>query len=91
VIQQTVRDNFSGFRHCYEIGLARDANLEGRITVRFVIGRDGLVQQAIATDETTMPDPDVTECVVARFRHIVFPPPEGGIVTVVYPIMLAPG
>jgi hypothetical protein len=91
VIQQTVRDNFSGFRHCYEMGLARDANLEGRITVRFVIGRDGLVQQAIATDETTMPDPDVTECVVARFRHIVFPPPEGGIVTVVYPIMLAPG
>jgi hypothetical protein len=38
-----------------------------------------------------MPDPEVTACVVDGFKELVFPPPEGGIVTVVYPIYFSPG
>jgi hypothetical protein len=38
-----------------------------------------------------MPDPEVLSCVLKRFYCIRFPEPEGGIVTVVYPIMLEPG
>jgi len=32
-------------RRCYAEGLARNPNLEGRVSVRFVIGRDGSVRK----------------------------------------------
>jgi hypothetical protein len=41
--------------------------------------------------EPRFPDPAVVACVVARFKALTFPEPEGGIVTVVYPIIFAPG
>lgn len=37
-----------------------------------------------------MPDKDVVRCVVAGFRELKFPVPQGGRVTVVYPIMFSP-
>ncbi|WP_433932718.1 AgmX/PglI C-terminal domain-containing protein [Sorangium cellulosum] len=37
-----------------------------------------------------MPDKDVVRCVIAGFRELKFPVPEGGRVTVVYPIVFAP-
>jgi hypothetical protein len=55
-----------------------------------MIGRDGGVPQATTTDRTTMPDPKVTECVLSHFRGLRFPAPDGGIVTVVYPLVFAP-
>jgi hypothetical protein len=90
VIQTIVRRSFSEFRVCYEDGLRRDAGLKGRINVRFVIGRDGKVQNAIDAG-SSLPDVAVRDCVVKKFEGLVFPQPEGGIVTVIYPIMLAPG
>jgi hypothetical protein len=92
VIQKAVRAQFGGFRLCYEQGLRRDPGLTGRIAVRFVIDRDGNVA-AVGKDPwtTSMRDAEVTRCVVDHFKGIVFPPPEGGIVTVVYPIMFSPG
>jgi hypothetical protein len=36
-------------------------------------------------------DRAVRDCVIDAFAQLEFPAPEGGIVTVVYPIMLAPG
>jgi hypothetical protein len=38
-----------------------------------------------------MPDGGVVSCVVRAFYGLSFPQPEGGIVTVVYPIMFSPG
>ena len=43
VIQRIVRQNFGRFRLCYENGLRNNPNLQGRVSVRFVIGRDGAV------------------------------------------------
>ena len=43
VIQRIVRQNFGRFRLCYENGLRNNPNLQGRVAVRFVIGRDGAV------------------------------------------------
>ena len=37
-----------------------------------------------------MPDARVTACTIEAFRKLAFPAPEGGIVTVTYPIMFAP-
>lgn len=42
-------------------------------------------------DEPRFPDAEVVRCVAERFAKLAFPKPEGGIVTVVYPIVFAPG
>jgi hypothetical protein len=90
VIQRIVRQNFGRFRLCYENGLRNNPNLTGRVSVRFVIGRDGAVSQ-VANGGSDMPDGGVVGCVVRAFYGLSFPQPEGGIVTVTYPIMFSPG
>ena len=90
VIQRIVRQNYGRFRLCYETGLRNNPNLQGRVAVRFVIGRDGSVSN-VANGGSDLPDPSVVQCVVRAYYGLSFPQPEGGIVTVVYPIMFSPG
>jgi hypothetical protein len=90
VIRRIVRQNFGRFRMCYEQGLGRNPNLEGRVAVRFVIGRDGAVSNA-GNGGSDIPDSKVVSCVVSAFYGLSFPQPEGGIVSVNYPIMFSPG
>jgi len=90
VIQRIVRQNFGRFRLCYENGLRNNPNLQGRVSVRFVIGRDGAVSN-VSNGGSDMPDGGVVSCVVRAFYGLSFPQPEGGIVTVTYPIMFSPG
>jgi hypothetical protein len=90
VIQRIVRQNYGRFRMCYEQGLARNPNLEGRAQVRFVIGRDGSVSN-VQNGGSDLPDSGVINCVINAYYGLSFPQPEGGIVTVVYPIMFQPG
>lgn len=90
VIQRIVRQNFGRFRLCYENGLRNNPNLQGRVGVRFVIGRDGAVSN-VSNGGSDMPDGGVVSCVIRSFQGLSFPQPEGGIVTVVYPIMMSPG
>ncbi len=89
VIQRIVRQNFGRFRLCYEQGLARNPNLAGRVSARFVIGMDGSVSN-VANGGSDLPDAGVVSCVMSAFSGLSFPQPEGGIVTVVYPVNLAP-
>jgi hypothetical protein len=90
VIQRIVRQNYGRFRMCFEQGLARNPNLEGRVAVRFVIGRDGSVSN-VSNGGSDLPDSGVVSCVISAYYGLSFPQPEGGIVTVVYPIMFSPG
>jgi len=90
VVQRIVRQNFGRFRMCYEDGLRNNPNLQGRVTVRFVIGSDGSVGRA-ANAGSDLPDAAVVQCVVGAFRGLSFPQPEGGSVSVVYPLLLSPG
>ena len=89
VIQRIVRQNFGRFRLCYENGLRNNPNLQGRVSVSFVISRDGTVSQVSGGGD--IPDGGVVSCVVRAFYGINFPQPEGGIVTVSYPIVFTPG
>jgi hypothetical protein len=89
VIQRIVRQNFGRFRLCYENGLRNNPNLQGRVVVRFVIGRDGRVSNVSGGGD--MPDGGVVSCVTRAFYGLSFPQPEGGIVTVSYPIVFTPG
>jgi hypothetical protein len=90
VIQRIVRQNFGRFRLCYENGLRRNPVLQGRVAVRFVIGRDGVTSN-VGNGGSDLPDSAVVGCVVRQFKNFEFPQPEGGIVTVVFPIMFTPG
>ncbi|MFO0564962.1 MAG: AgmX/PglI C-terminal domain-containing protein [Polyangiaceae bacterium] len=90
VVQRIVRQNFGRFRMCYEQGLTRNPNLQGRVSVRFVIGRDGAVSN-VGNAGSDLPDSGVVSCVVGAYYGLSFPAPENGIVTVSYPIMFSPG
>jgi len=89
VIQSVVRGSFGRFRTCYETALAKNARLQGRVTVSFAIQPDGSVHDA-ADHGSDLPDPNVVRCVVDGFGRLAFPPPQGGYVTVIYPIQFSP-
>jgi hypothetical protein len=89
VIQRIVRLNDGRYRNCYETALRTNPNLQGRVSVKFMIDRTGAV--AIAADGgSDMPDEGVRRCVVASFLTLSFPAPESGAVSVVYPIVFNP-
>jgi len=90
VIQRIVRQNFGRFRLCYEDGLRKNPQLQGRVAVKFVIDRSGAVSTA-QDGGSDLPDQGVVQCVTRGFTNLSFPQPEGGIVTVVYPIIFNPG
>jgi hypothetical protein len=90
VIQRIVRQNFGRFRMCYEDGLRTNPTLGGRVAVRFAIDRSGTVSMA-SDGGSDLPDQKVVQCVVRGFQNLSFPEPQGGIVTVIYPIMLNSG
>ncbi|MBX3229659.1 MAG: AgmX/PglI C-terminal domain-containing protein [Labilithrix sp.] len=90
VIQRIVRQNFGRFRLCYEAGLRGNPTLQGRVVTKFVIGRDGSVNQSM-DGGSDMPNQEVTSCVVRSFQNLSFPQPDNGIVTVSYPITFSPG
>lgn len=89
VIQRIVRQNFGRFRLCYENGLRNNPALAGRVSVRFVIGRDGGVA-SVANGGSDLSDSGVVSCVTRAFYGLSFPPPESGIVTITYPLMFSP-
>jgi hypothetical protein len=81
---EKVLDTFTPtIERCYWGGLARYPSLEGRVAVRFVIGRDGRVSNAAAGGD--LPDGEVTRCMAGLALRLRFPEPEGGIVTVAQP------
>lgn len=90
-IQRIVRQNMGRFRYCYERALESNPSLQGRVATRFLIARDGSV--AYSTEEPTetqMSDTGVISCIVRAFGALSFPQPEGGTVTVIYPLSLSP-
>jgi Zn-dependent protease with chaperone function len=89
-IQNVVRQGFGAFRQCYENALKANGQLQGTVAVSFTIAADGSVQSA-ADHGSTLPDADVVQCVVGGFSRLAFPPPQGGQVTVVYPVVFRPG
>jgi hypothetical protein len=89
LIQERIRGTYGAMRSCYESGLTRNPELAGRVTTRFVIDRDGIVDDASPIC-TSLRDRATVECVVAVFRRLRFPVPEAGKVIVDYPIVFSP-
>jgi hypothetical protein len=89
VVQRIIRPNFGRFRMCYEQALATNPELKGRVSVRFVIGRDGTVSN-VSDGGSDLPSENMIGCVMSAFMGLAFPRPEGGIVTVVAPLLFEP-
>lgn len=87
-IQRVVRQSFGRFRICYEQDLRMQPNLHTRVTVSFVIGRDGSVASASASSDASHA---LSSCVARAFYGLSFPEPAGGVVRVTYPITFTPG
>jgi TonB family protein len=89
-IQRTIRASLERLHPCYKEGRKKKPDLEGEVTVRFVIDSEGHVIEAAKHDASTLPDDDVAQCVVHEFERLSFPPPPhvaaSERVTIVYPI-----
>ncbi|MBW2276158.1 MAG: AgmX/PglI C-terminal domain-containing protein [Deltaproteobacteria bacterium] len=84
-IRRVVQRHINQVKFCYEMGLARDSSLAGRVSVKFIISSTGAVQLA-AIASSTLGDSDVESCIAQSVRRWKFPQPEGGgIVIVTYP------
>ena len=95
-IQRRVREDlFPLAKQCYEDALRRDPRMGGTVEVHFTIMGDprvgGVVGEASLGDRTTLADPEMQTCVRESMMSVTFDaPPEGGEITVVYPIVFSP-
>jgi TonB family protein len=91
IIRRIVRAHINEVRYCYNQGLTKDPNLEGRVKVQFTIGPTGAVPVAVVA-EKTIKDNNVAQCIAKAVKRWKFPrPPQGGNVVVTYPFVLQPG
>lgn len=91
IIRRVVRAHINEVRHCYNQGLVRDPNLNGRVAVQFTIGPTGSVPVAVV-QQSSIKDKNVANCVASAVKRWKFPKPQGGgNVVVTYPFVLSPG
>lgn len=88
LIRRVIRAHANEIRYCYELELAKNPGLWGKVSVNFIISPTGSVQSA-KIKETTMNNQNVENCIVGKIKGWRFPEPKGGgIVIVTYPFIL---
>jgi TonB family protein len=89
VIRRVIGRHISEVRFCYQAQLNAHPDLQGRVTVKFVIAPTGAVQAA-ASEKSDLGNAKVEQCIAQAVRRWSFPAPEGGgIVVVSYPFLLS--
>ncbi|MFO0567992.1 MAG: AgmX/PglI C-terminal domain-containing protein [Polyangiaceae bacterium] len=89
VIMRPIRARARCFRHCYSQRLAARPELSGKIAIHFVVDLDGWVRKA-KVREDTVGDAELAACVAREFVGLQYESPEGGRVSVVYPMLFSP-
>jgi hypothetical protein len=88
VIRRIVRRHLNEVRFCYEQELNARPDLEGRVTVTWIIAPTGAVTTAVVSG-STLGSARAEQCIAGAVRRWTFPAPEGGgTVRVNYPFML---
>jgi hypothetical protein len=93
-IQESIKEIIPLIKECYEMALAEDPKLTGKIIVRFTIIADqeygGLVEDSQVLDDTKLAaNPMLNECFRETMYALKIKAPEGGgRVTVNYPFIL---
>jgi TonB family protein len=91
IIRRIVRAHINEVRSCYNAGLTMNAELEGRVTIDFVIASTGKVGDSKVA-KSTLSDDSVGNCIAKAVKRWTFPKPhDGGEVEVSYPFQLSPG
>lgn len=91
LIDAVIKRHMNQIRYCYQRELTKNPNLGGKVTIKFVIAKDGSVSKA-SVKSSTLGSNAVTSCITGRFMRFKFPEPKGGgIVIVSYPFIFAPG
>ena len=90
VVMRIVRAALPQFNSCYLARQKLNPTLRGVVEVHAIIDTRGDVESAYPGRRTSMLDKDVTKCVLAVFRKLKFPEPEGAAVELNYPIEFLP-
>lgn len=86
-IQRLVQENRKPVRECFDKAKKELPDLQGDMTIHFVLDPDGKVKKAELNQErSTVKAPPVVECAIAVIKSIKFPPSSRGMDTSVnYP------
>ena len=91
IIRRIIRRHMNEVKYCYEQELFRQPELEGRVSVQFVISPLGQVISSVM-QSSTMGNVRVEKCVVDAVKRWEFPKPMGGgMVIVSYPFNFVSG
>ena len=91
LVEKVVKKNINQIRNCYSRELNKNPNLAGKISMKFVISKDGTVSKA-SVKKSSMGNKKVEGCLAEQFKRFKFPKPKGnGIVIVTYPFVFEPG
>lgn len=87
-IRRVVTAHANDVKRCYEQGLSRRPDLEGRVVLKFSIEKTGMVV-SVKVAETSLYDRPTEACIAQAAMKWVFPKSAGdGLVTVSYPFIL---
>lgn len=89
IIHRIVRRHINEVKFCYEQQLEFTPDLEGLLSIKFIISAAGAVQTA-AVARSTLHNPALEKCVVSAVRRWTFPTSKDGIVIVTYPFEMSP-
>jgi hypothetical protein len=88
LIRRIVRAHINEVRSCYNSGLTKNPNLEGRVTIQFSIVGSGKVASSTVQENTTK-DSNVGNCIAKAVKRWQFPRVgNGGTAMVSYPFRL---
>jgi len=87
LVRKIVRPKFGEFRRCYKKGLEKNPDLQGQVTVRFTIAKDGSVTNVVHAGHE-FADAEGARCIARVFPDLTFPRPAGGVVRVAMPVTL---
>jgi hypothetical protein len=91
LIRKVVHEHRAQIRTCYETQLTTKPDLAGKLVSAWTIDQSGIVTEA-HTQESTLHDRAVEQCVASKIKTWRFPIPKGGgEVFVTYPFIFTPG
>ena len=84
-IESVIARHRNQIRYCYQRELTKNPSLAGKMTMKFVIAKDGNVSSA-KVKTSSLGNQAVESCVSGRFMRMQFPQPQGGGIAIVnYP------
>ncbi len=89
-ILRVVNARQSGIQYCYEKELARNPELNGKVTIKWRIALDGKVMK-VWLDSSTLKNGTVESCMIRSIERWTFTKPDGGICEIAFPFVFNAG